>query len=61
MLDVVLDYPIASDSSRFSIDPALARLGVRTTTVLRFLPISGGERDFEYLGDPGFVHLDPRW
>ncbi len=61
MLDVVLDYPIASDSFRFSIDPGLARLAVRTTTVLRFLPISGGERDFEYLGDPGLVHLDPRW
>src|SRR5262249_24386487 len=23
--------------------------------------VSGGERDFEYLGDPGLVHLDPRW
>ena len=61
MIDVVLDYPIASDSSRFSIDPGLARLAVRTTTVLRFLPASGGERDFEYLGDPGLVQLDPRW
>jgi hypothetical protein len=61
MLDVVLDYRISSDSSRFSIDPGLARLAVRTTTVLRFLPITGGERDFEYLGDPGSVHLDPRW
>jgi hypothetical protein len=61
MLDVVLDYRISSDSSRFSIDPALARLAVRTTTVLRFLPATGGERDFEYLGDPGLVHLDPRW
>ena len=61
MIDVVLEYRIVSDSSRFSIDPGLARLGVRTTTVLRFLPASGGERDFEYLGDPGLVHLDPRW
>jgi hypothetical protein len=61
MLDVVIDYPIASDRSRFSIDPALARLGVRTTTVLRFLPADGPERAFEYLGDPGLVRLDPRW
>src|SRR5262249_3322485 len=61
MLDVVLDYHIASDSARFSIDPGLARLAVRTTTVLRFLPAAGGERDFEYLGNPGLVHLDPRW
>ena len=61
MLDIVLDYRIASDTSRFSIDPGLARLAIRTTTVLRFLPVTGGERDFEYLGDPGLVRLDPRW
>ena len=62
MLDVVLDYPIASDRiATFSIEPALARLGVRTTTVLRFLPAGGTERAFEYVGDPGLVRLDPRW
>lgn len=61
MLDVSLEYPIAADSSRFSIDPSLARLAVHTTTVLRFLPATGGERDLEYLGDPGRVRLDPRW
>jgi hypothetical protein len=61
MLDVLLDYPIASDSSRFSIEPALARLGVRTTTVLRFVPARGAERALEYVGDPGVVRLDPRW
>jgi hypothetical protein len=61
MLDVVLEYSIRSDRARFSIRPALARLGVRTTTVLRFLPATGGERDFEYLGDPGLVRLDPQW
>jgi hypothetical protein len=61
MLDVVLDYPITSDSSRFSIDPALARLGIHTNTVLRFLPAHGTERAFEYVGDPGLVRLDPQW
>lgn len=61
MLDVVLEYPIASAQSRFSVRPTLARLGVKTTTVLRFLPPDGGERDFEYVGDPGLVHLDPQW
>jgi hypothetical protein len=61
MLDVVLEYPISSDRSNFSLRPGLARLGVRTTTVLRFLPATGGERAFEYLGDPGLVRLDPRW
>ena len=61
MLDVVLTYPIASDSARFSIHPALAHLGVRTSTVLRFLPPRGAERALQYDGDPGLVHLDPRW
>ena len=61
MLDVDLDYAITSDSSRFSIDPALARLGVHTTTVLRFLPVNGAERALEYVGDPGLVRLDPHW
>jgi hypothetical protein len=61
MVDVLLEYPIASPTARFSIRPSLARLGIRTTTVLRFLPPNGGERAFEYLGDPGLVRLDPRW
>ena len=61
LLDVVLEYPITSDQSKFSIRPALAHLGLRTTTVLRFLPPGGAERAFEYVGDPGLVRLDPRW
>ena len=61
MLDVVLEYPIDSPTSRFSVQPTLARLGIRTTTVLRFLPPGGTERDFEYIGDPGLVRLDPSW
>jgi mono/diheme cytochrome c family protein len=61
MLDVLLEYPIASDRARFSIDPALGRLGVHTTTVLRFVTPDGAERAFQYRGDPGLVRLDPRW
>src|SRR5713101_496077 len=61
MLDALFDYPIQSDQSRFSIHPALARLGLRVITVLRFLPATGGVRAFEFNGDPGLVHLDPRW
>ena len=61
MLDVMIEYQIALPTSKFSIRPALAHLGIRTTTVLRFLPPNGSERAFEYLGDPGLVRLDPRW
>jgi hypothetical protein len=60
-LDVLLEYPIQSDHSRFSIHPAVARLGVRVITTLRFLPAGGSERALEFAGDPGLVRLDPSW
>lgn len=60
-LDVVLEYPIASDQANFAIRPQLARLGVKTTTVLRFISPNGNERAYQYVGDPGLVRLDPRW
>ena len=61
MLDVLLEYPIRSDRSRFSIHPGLARLGLQVITALRFLPPDGAVRAFEFAGDPGLVRLDPRW
>ncbi|HYL72774.1 MAG TPA: HupE/UreJ family protein [Bryobacteraceae bacterium] len=61
MFDVLFEYRISSDQSRFSIHPGLARLGLRVVTVLRFLPPGGAVRAFEFLGDPGLVRLDPRW
>ena len=61
MLDVLFEYPIAFDRGDFSLHPALARLGVRVVTTLRFLPPATPERAFEFTGDPGLVRLDPRW
>ena len=61
MLDVLLEVPIASPDARFAIATAWADLGVRTSTVLLFLPSGGGERLYRYDGDPGLVRLDPRW
>lgn len=61
LVDVMFEYDIASAGSRFSIAPRLAWLGIRTTTVLRFVPPTGGERVYQYAGDPGVVRLDPRW
>ena len=57
MLDVQLEYTITSDHSRFSMRPSLARLGLKTTTLLRFLPPGRSERAFEYIGDPGLVRV----
>jgi hypothetical protein len=61
LLDVLYEYPIQSDRSDFSIDTVLEKLGIKATTVIRFLPPGGAVRAFEFLGDPGLVRLDPRW
>jgi hypothetical protein len=61
MLDVLLEYPIQSDRSRFSIRPGLERLAARVVTVVRFIPPGGAVRAYEFTGDPGMVPLDPRW
>src|SRR5439155_11043213 len=61
MLDVLFEYSIRADHSRFSIHPGLARLGLRVVTVLRFVTPGGSVRAFEFTGDPGLVRLDPRW
>lgn len=61
MLDVLFEYPIQSDRSRFSINPAFGRLGVHVVTVLRFLAPDTPVRAFEFTTDPGLVRLDPRW
>jgi len=61
LIDVVIEYAITSETSAFSIRPQLARLGVQTTTVLRYITPTGAERAYQYRGDPGLVRLDPRW
>ena len=61
LLDVQLQVPIASAQSHFSVEPRFARLGLRVALALRFLPATGEERAYELHGDPGVVHLDPRW
>jgi hypothetical protein len=61
LLDVLLEYPIRSERSAFSIRPRLERLGIKVNIVLRFLPPGGEARAFDLHGDPGLVRLDPRW
>lgn len=60
-LDVLIEYPVRSADSRFSIEPELAHLGMRTETHLRWFAPDGTERAFHYAGNPGRVRLDPRW
>jgi hypothetical protein len=61
LLDVLIEAPITSADSRFSINPELARLGMRTVTVLQFVSREGEVRAFEFSGNPGVVQLDPSW
>lgn len=61
LLDVHFQYTIGSDRSTFSIEPRLARLGLRVVTALTFIPPTGASRAFEIHGNPGLVRLDPRW
>jgi len=61
LLDILFEYPIQSDRSEFSINPMFGRLGIRTITILRFLPPDGNVRAFEFSGEPGLVRIDPRW
>ena len=61
MLDVLFEDRIRSEQSNFSGNPTLARLGLRTVTVLRFVLPNDTIRAFEYRGNPGLVRLDPRW
>ncbi len=59
--DVLLEYPIHSARSAFSIDPRLRHLAARVVTVARFTSAGGIERDYELDGNPGVVPLDPGW
>jgi hypothetical protein len=61
LMDVLLEYPIGSENSAFSIRPRLERLGIRVNSVIRFINNSGEVRPFDLHGDPGVVRLDPRW
>jgi HupE/UreJ protein len=76
LVDVGLEYPLASVQSRVSISTRFETAGLRSVTVLRFRSgTSTGregtsigravpdvvERAFQFHGNSGLVRLDPRW
>lgn len=61
VLDVLFEYPIASDQSRFAIHPGFTRLGLQVNVGLRFLAPDKPERLFDVHAEVGVVQLDPRW
>ena len=61
LLDVLIRYPVRAEAEDIAIDPQFGRLGLRTTTVVNFMPDDDVRRVFEFSGSPGLVRLDPRW
>ena len=61
LMDVLLEYPIRSEHSQFSLNLHVDRLGMRVMTALRFLPPGGATRAYEFQGSVGLVYLDPSW
>ncbi len=61
LFDVLLEYPIRSEHSTFSIHPVFTHLAAKVVTVLRWAPPGGEVRAFEFTGDPGMTVLDPSW
>src|SRR5262249_2283055 len=60
-LDILTDYPIGSATSQFSMTSTFALMSGKTLSVVRFKLDGRPERAYEYYGDPGVVHFDPRW
>jgi hypothetical protein len=59
LLDIAYDYPIASENSRFSITPALTRLGVQVNVGVRFVAPDGEEWPYDVHAGVGRIDLDP--
>jgi len=61
LFDVALVYPLPSADASLALDLRLARLGVRTHSVIHLVQEDGDVRSLAYTGDPGLVSLDPSW
>lgn len=59
-IDVLLEYPIASDRSRFAVDLRVDRFGETVATALRLVQ-GPAIRAFALHGNAGRVDLDPGW
>jgi hypothetical protein len=59
--DVALVFALPDRDAALALDLRLARLGVRTSSVLHVVGADGEVRTLSYVGDPGSISLDPRW
>lgn len=58
-LDVLLRYDGVPAGAALSVEPSLARFGLRVTAFLRHATPSGAVRAWELHADPGWMPLDP--
>jgi len=61
ILDVLFEYPIASEQSKFSIHAAFDKFALKVVTALQFMPPGATSRAYALDGDAGLVRLDPNW
>lgn len=61
LFDVLLEYPIRSAESEFSVRLGLVHLASRVVTALTYELPGGSTRAYQFIGDPGLVPLDPSW
>lgn len=61
LADILVEYPIQSETSDFSIHGVFDRLAQHEVTTVQFMPPGGVVRAYELEGDAGLVRLDPRW
>ncbi len=61
LVDVLLEFPITNARARFAVETEFARLGLRTQSVIQFLPPDTPPRVFQFMGEGGRLALDPSW
>lgn len=59
LVDIKLRYVRRQSESQYSIAPQLAGLGQRTLTLIKYYNLNGQEFQFDYVGDPGLLDLNP--
>ncbi len=59
LLDVLLEVPIRSPQSAFSITSRFERLGLRVNHLIRYLPLDGEVRSYATVGSVEQLPLDP--
>jgi hypothetical protein len=61
LFDVALAFALPDADAALALDLRLARLGVRTVSVVHLVQADGSVRTLSYTGDVGSVPLAPRW